>query len=55
MAPDKIIIKVEVLYPENVTLKMVAGAFLAWIFKNVRFLLKFGWKVTVKDGEYNEF
>lgn len=56
MTPKNILtVKVDVLYPSNVSLKMVVGAFLAWLFNNHYFLLRFGWKVTAKDGELNEF
>jgi hypothetical protein len=55
MAESHITLKVDVLYPNRVTLKMLCGAFLAWLLRNHYFLLKCGWKVTVKDSELNEF
>lgn len=55
MTPNSITLKVDVLYPNNVTLKMALGGLLAWPFGNNRYLLKFGWKITIKDYEVNEF
>jgi hypothetical protein len=38
---------VSVVLPKIVTPKMLLGAFLAMIYRNTRYLLKYGWEIKI--------